>query len=109
LLVNGGRVLVPDVSINGIRWSRRNLWRASVADEWSLTERTKALAEVYWRGSDEHGGEQRLGWNVGFKHKLRDDYSVHAAVGGSLRKGRIGGPNLRVYFGFKYEFASLRR
>jgi hypothetical protein len=69
-----------------------------------VAQRTKLLSEMYWRTTDEPGGQARLGWNVGFKHKLRDDFTVHAAVGESLRAGNTGGPDLRVYVGFKYEF-----
>jgi hypothetical protein len=107
LLLNVGRVLVLDATISGVRRSRQDIWRASVADEWALTKSTKALAEIYWRESDEPGGRHRLGWNAGFKHKLRDDFSVHAAVGGSFREGSVGGPHFRGYFGFKYEFTNL--
>lgn len=104
--MNFGYVLVPDASINGRRSVRQDVWRASLANEWAVADKTKLLAEAYWRTADEAGGAHRLGWNVGFKHKARDDLSLHAAIGESLRRGNRGGPELRVYFGIKYKFAA---
>lgn len=108
-IVNFGYVLVPDASINSRRSARQAVWRASLANEWAVAKKTKLLAEVYWRTSDEPGDAHRLGWNVGFKHKVHDNLSLHAAVGESLRSGNRGGPYLRAYLGIKYEFAALWR
>lgn len=105
-ILNVGYVLVPDGTINGRRSARQDVRRASLAQEWSVAGKTNLLGEIYWRTADEPGGDDRLGWNVGFKHKARDHLSVHAAIGESLRSGNRGGPDLRVYFGIKYEFAA---
>ena len=105
-ILNFGYVLVPDASINGRRNARQDVWRASLANEWAVADKTRLLAEAYWRTADEPGDAHRLGWNVGFKHKARDDLSIHAAIGESLRSGNRGGPDLRVYFGIRYEFAA---
>jgi hypothetical protein len=105
-ILNVGYVLVPDVTILGRRNARQDVWRASLAEEFGLTKQTKLLSEVYWRTADEPGDTHRLGWNVGFKHTIRESLSVHAAIGESLRSTNRGGPRLRVYFGFKYEFAA---
>lgn len=104
-ILNVGYVLVPDATVNGRRSARQDVWRASLAQEWAVGK-TKLLAEAYSRTSDEPGEAHRLGWNVGFKHKARDDLSLHAAIGESLRSGNRGGPELRVYLGIKYEFAT---
>jgi len=37
---------------------------------------------------------------------LRDNLTVHAAVGKSVRDGNRGGPDLRVYAGLKCEFGA---
>jgi hypothetical protein len=105
-ILNVGYVLVPDATINGRRSARQDVWRASLAQEWTVAGKTKLLGEIYWRTADEPGGDDRLGWNVGFKHKARDNLSVHAAVGESLRAGNHGGPDLRVYAGLKFEFGA---
>lgn len=105
-ILNFGYVLVPDATINSRRSARQDVWRASFTNEWAVTDKTKLLAEAYWRTSDEPGDARRLGWNVGFKHRAGDDLSIHAAIGESLRRGNRGGPDLRAYFGFKYEFAA---
>jgi hypothetical protein len=105
-ILNLGYVFVPDARIDGRSSPRQDVWRASFAQEWLTTSSLKLLTEVYWRGADEPGDPARLGWNVGFKHKARADLSLHAAIGESLRRGNRGGPDLRVYFGIKYEFAA---
>jgi hypothetical protein len=103
-IVNVGYVIVPDAEIGGVNSPREDAWRASFAQEWQVATKTKLLSEIYWRTSDEPGGEDRLAWNVGFKHKLRDNLTIHGAVGESLRDGNRGGPDLRVYAGVKWEF-----
>jgi hypothetical protein len=105
-ILNLGYVLVPDATILGWRSARQDVWRASLAQEFTVAKGTKLLGEIYWRTADEPGETQRLGWNVGFKHKIRDSLSWHTAIGESLRRSNRGGPDLRVYFGFKYEFAA---
>jgi hypothetical protein len=103
-ILNFGYVLVPDATIHGRTSRRQDVWRASFAQEWQASKNLKLLTEVYWRSADEPGDANRLGWNVGFKHKLRDGVVWHAAIGESLRSSNRGGPNLRVYMGLKFEF-----
>jgi hypothetical protein len=105
-ILNVGYVLVPDATINARTSARQDVWRASLAQEMAVNQRTKFVSEVYWRTADDPGDTHRLGWNVGFKHKMRDELSVHAAIGESLRSGNRGGPDLRAYLGFKYEFSA---
>jgi hypothetical protein len=104
-LVNAGYVLVPDARIAGRRSAREDVWRASFAQEWAASKTFKLLGEIYWRTADEPGDANRLGWNVGFKHKLRDGVTWHGALGESLRANNRGGPDLRAYVGLKFEFA----
>jgi hypothetical protein len=105
-IVNFGYVLVPDAIVAGRMSSRQDVWRASFAQEWEVAKSLKLLAEVYWRTADEPGDAARLGWNVGFKYKLRDGLTWHGALGESLRGGNRGGPDLRVYVGLKIEFGA---
>jgi hypothetical protein len=103
-ILNTGYVLVPDATIAGRRSARQDVWRTSFAQEWTTIKDFKLLTEIYWRSADEPGASARLGWNVGFKHKLRDGMSWHGAVGESLRPSNRGGPDLRAYVGVKFEF-----
>jgi hypothetical protein len=103
-ILNFGYVLVPDAHIAGRTVPRQDVWRASFAQEWQASKVLKLLSEVYWRTADEPGDAARLGWNVGFKHKLRDGLTWHGAIGESLRASNAGGPDLRVYLGVKFEF-----
>lgn len=105
-IVNFGRVLTPDARIAGVTTPRQDAWRASTAQEWLVAKPLQLLTEIYWRSPDVAGNPARLGWNIGFKHKLRDDLAWHGAIGGSLRDGDRGGPNLRLYIGVKCEFAA---
>ena len=108
-IVNFGYVLVPDAEISGERSARQDVWRASFAQEWQVAKQTKLLSEIYWRTSDEPGEPDRLAWNAGFKHKLLANLTLHAAVGESLRASNVGGPDLRVYAGLKWEFVPFPR
>jgi len=105
-ILNFGYVLIPDATINERPSPRQDVWRASFAQEWQTSKSLKLLTELYWRTADEPGDAARLGWNVGFKHKLRDGLTWHGAVGESLRGGNRGGPDLRVYVGLKFQFAA---
>lgn len=105
-ILNVGYVFVPDARIGGRSSPRQDAPRASFAQEWQTSSGLKLLSEVYWRGADEPGDPARLGWNVGFKHKVRDGLAWHGAIGESLRSRNRGGPDLRVYVGLKFEFAA---
>ena len=81
-----------------------NVWLAAFGQEWQVARRTKLLSELYFVSREEPGGPNRLAANIGFKHKLLDKLTAHAAVGKSIREGNRGGPDLRVYAGIKWEF-----
>jgi hypothetical protein len=78
----------------------------SFAQEWELTPATRLLSEIYFVGREAPGDPNRVAFNIGFKHRLSDGLSVHAAAGQSLRAQRRGGPDLRYYAGLKYEFGA---
>src|SRR5262245_17833413 len=77
-ILNVGYVLQPHAEIDGRTSARQDVWRASLAQEWQANRTLKLLTEVYWRTSDEPGDATRLGWNLGFKHKLREHLAWHA-------------------------------
>jgi hypothetical protein len=64
------------------------------------------LSEIYWVSREAPGEPNQLAGNIGFKHKLLDNLTIHAAVGKSLREGNRGGPDVRAYVGLKYEFGA---
>lgn len=103
-IVNVGYTIVEEPSIGGVREERRNTWRASFAQEWEVTKRTKLLSEIYGKTSDEPGGADRLAAQIGFKHKLSCRLRAHGAVGTSLRDHAKGGPDLRAYLGMRLDF-----
>ncbi len=103
-LINLGYTFVGEPEENGIPQKKRNVLFTAFAHEFQITRETKLLSEIYWENSDEPGAPNRLAADVGFKHHLLPNLMVHAAIGKSLRKDNIGGPELRVYAGIKLEF-----
>jgi len=101
---NVGYTFVTDRDVGGVRQSAENVWLLTFGQEYQLARRTKLLSELYFVSREEPGGPNRLAANIGFKHKLRENLTIHGAVGKSVREGNRGGPDLRVYAGLKWEF-----
>lgn len=101
---NVGYTFVTDPEFGGVLQNKENVWLFVFAQEWQVAKRTKLLSELYFVSREEPGAPHRLAANIGFKHRLQDNLSVHAAIGKSLREGNRGGPDLRVYVGLKWEF-----
>jgi Putative MetA-pathway of phenol degradation len=101
---NAGYTFVTDPEFGGVTTSTENVWLLTFGQEYQVAKRTKLLSELYFVSREEPGGPNRLAANIGFKHKLLDNLTVHAAVGKSVREGNRGGPDLRVYAGLKWEF-----
>lgn len=103
-IVNVGYTFLTDPEFGGIETTKDNVWLLTFAQEYRIAANTRLLSEIYWVTREEPGEPNRLAANVGFKHKLFKDFTVHGSVGKSLREANRGGPDLRVYVGFKYEF-----
>ena len=103
-MVNVGYTFVTDPEFGGVRQTTENVWLAAFAQEWQIAKRTKLLSELYFVSREEPGGHNRLAANIGFKHKLDDNLSIDATLGKSVREGNLGGPDLRLYAGIKWEF-----
>lgn len=105
-IANVGYTFITDPEYGGVRQDTENVWLLTFGQEYELTKRTKLLSEIYFTSRETPHDPNRLAANLGFKHKLLDNLSVHAAVGKSIREGNRGGPDLRVYVGLKYEFGA---
>jgi hypothetical protein len=103
---NVGYTFVTDPEYGGVTISTENVWLLSFAQEYQVAKKTKLLSEIYFVSREEPGEPNRLAANIGFKHKLRDNLTVHAAIGKSIREGNRGGPDVRVYVGVKWEFGA---
>ena len=103
-IANAGYTFLTDPEFGGVETTKDNVWFLSFAQEYQVGENTKLLSEIYWVTREEPGEPNRLAANIGFKHKLFKDLTVHGSIGKSLREANRGGPDLRAYFGFKYEF-----
>ena len=103
---NVGYTFVTDPEFGGVTTSTENVWLLTFGQEYQVGRQTKLLSELYFVSREEPSGHNRFAANVGFKHKLRNNLTVHAAIGKSVRESNRGGPDLRVYVGFKYEFSA---
>lgn len=101
---NVGYTFLTDPEFGGVETTKDNVWLLTFAQEYQIAERTKLLSEIYFVSREEPGEPNRLAANIGLKHKLFKDFTLHGSIGQSLREANRGGPDLRAYFGFKYEF-----
>ena len=101
---NVGYTFVTEPEFGGVTESAENVWLYTFGQEYQVARRTKLLSEIYFVSREEPGEPNRLAANLGFKQKLLDNLSAHAAVGKSIREGNRGGPGVRVYVGLKWEF-----
>ena len=101
---NAGYTFLTDPEFGGVETTTENVWLFTLGQEYQVAPKTRLLSEIYYVTREEPGEPNRLAANVGFKHKLFKDFTVHGSVGKSLRDANRGGPDLRAYFGFKYEF-----
>jgi hypothetical protein len=106
IIGNVGYTFLTDPEFGGVTTEKDNVWLATVAQEYQVFKRTKLLSEIYFVSREEHGDHNRLAANIGFKHKILDNLSVHASVGKSIRDENRGGPDLRAYAGLKWEFGA---
>ena len=101
---NAGYTFLTDPEFGGVETTTENVWLFTFGQEYQVAKRTKLLSEIYYVTRDEPGAPNRLAANIGFKHKILKDLTVHGSVGKSLREANRGGPDLRAYAGFKWEF-----
>lgn len=104
LMANLGYTFVSEPNVDGVPQARRNVGFAALGLEISVSEAFHSLTEVYWRSSDTPGEPARVSADLGFKYGLVPHLSIHAAVGTSLRAEGLGGPQIRVYAGLKWDF-----
>jgi hypothetical protein len=107
-LGNLGYTFLGEPKINGVRKSRENPWFCSVAEEFKVTKKLSLAGEVYLQTRDKPGAANRFAYSVAFKRKLAEGLRLHGAIGSSLRNDNLGGPKIRVFLGFKYEWPVAR-
>jgi hypothetical protein len=107
LLANVGYTFVNEPRKDGVILDRRNVGFAAVGQDVEPVDGLHLLSEVYWRSSDTPGEPARVSADIGFKYAFFRHLSVHAAAGTSLRRESLGGPQLRVYDGLKWDFVAF--
>jgi hypothetical protein len=101
---NAGYTFLTDPEFGGIETTLENVWIFTFAQEYQVAKRTTLLSEIYFVSREESGEPNRLAANIGFKRKILKDLTFHVSVGKSLREANRGGPDIRAYAGFKWEF-----
>lgn len=101
---NAGYTYLTDPEFGGVETTKENVWLLTFGQEYQVARRTKLLSEIYLVSREESGEPNRLAANIGFKQRVFKDLTFHGSIGKSIREGNRGGPDLRAYAGFKWEF-----
>lgn len=83
---------------------REDMWFLAGVWDHPLAERYRLLTEIYWRTADEPAAPNRLAATVGTKMKFRHRQQVQLSVGRSLRSDAEGGPDFRLYAGWRRDY-----
>lgn len=83
---------------------RDNTWFYSSVWDHPVGDKVRLLTEVYGSTSDDPDGPNRLAASIGLKWKVRPLQQFHFSVGKSLRPDAEGGPDLRLYTGWRWDF-----
>ena len=81
-----------------------NTWFYSGVWDHPLRSNLRLLTEVYGKTADEPGAPNALAGTVGIKWRLPRRQQLQVSIGRSLRGNREGGPDLRVYAGWRRDF-----
>ncbi|HET9554741.1 MAG TPA: hypothetical protein VFP50_17370 [Anaeromyxobacteraceae bacterium] len=103
LIGDAGYALVGDARVGGVREARRDTGFLGAGATLDLPGGVTPLADLYWRSADVPGEPARLAADVGLKLHLPARLAIQGAVGRSLRRDALGGPDLRAYLGLKWE------
>jgi hypothetical protein len=107
LIGNAGYTLVGDARVGGVREPRRDTGFLGAGAGLGLPGGLSPVVDLYWRSADVAGEPARLAADVGLKLHLPGRLAVQGAVGRSLRRDALGGPDLRAYLGLKWELPLL--
>lgn len=79
-------------------------WFYATVWDHPLGRAVRLLTEIYCRTADESDAPNRLAATTGFKWKARPGQQFQFSVGRSVRSDAKGGPKLRVYSGWRWDF-----
>ena len=81
-----------------------NTWFYSGVWDHPVRRNLRLLTEVYGKTANEPGAPNALAGTVGIKWRLAHRQQLQFSIGRSLRHDRVGGPDLRVYAGWRRDF-----
>lgn len=83
---------------------RENTWFYSGVWDHPLRPKLRLLTEVYGKTSPDPSSPTRLAATIGVKWLVWSAQQFHFSLGRSLREHTEGGPNLRLYVGWRWDF-----
>ena len=81
-----------------------NRWFVSGVWDHPAGSKVRLLSEVYFRTPSDPAGANRLAATIGIKWRVLPKQQCHLSIGSSLRAHAEGGPRLRVYAGWRWDF-----
>ncbi len=81
-----------------------NTWFYAGVWDHPVGSKLRLLTEIYGKTADESGARNTLAGSVGIKWRLPHRQQIQASIGRSLRSDTVGGPDLRVYAGWRRDF-----
>ena len=82
---------------------RENTWFYAAVWDHPVGERLRLLTELYWKTA-KLGAPDRLAASVGVKWRFPQRQQLQFSLGRSLRSDARGGPDVRVYAGWRKDF-----
>lgn len=107
LIANVGYTIVTQPVVDGVILERQGVWFVGLAPEIALSDGLGLLTDLYWRSADTPGEAARLAADIGVQYAFAPHLQVQAALGTSLRRDDLGGPEVRCYLGLHGVFALL--
>lgn len=83
---------------------RKNTWFYAAVWDHPVGERLRLLTELYSKTANRLGTPDRLAASVGVKWRFPQRQQLQFSIGRSLRSGAKGGPDVRIYAGWRKDF-----
>lgn len=103
-ILNIGHIFVGDPTEGGVKTNLPNVTYWALAVRRPVSDSLRLLAEVYGNTPEEYGGQDMVGFNVGFSYRDKSGRRWHAAWGQGLDGPSRQELRTRLYFGTKWTY-----
>ena len=103
-ILNIGHTFVGNTEVGGVRTYLPNVTHWALAVRRPVNGSLRLLGEIYGSTREEHGGNDMLGFNIGFSYKDKAGTRWHAAWGQGLGSPSRQELKSRVYLGTKWTY-----